>query len=66
MMVGDKTDKAREILNTAKQTAEIGKVIAPGKAGRGLDTGIEIIEVAQTGLTIWDRINSLFRRRKKR
>lgn len=63
---GDKTDKVRDVLDTAKQTAEIGKVIAPGKVGRGLDTGVEIIDAAQAGLTVWDRINSLFKRKKKK
>jgi hypothetical protein len=63
---GDKTEKVREVLDTAKQTAEIGSVIAPGKVGRGLGTGVEIIEAAQAGLTVWDRINSLFKKKKKK
>lgn len=61
----DKLKKVDGILDDAKQVTTIGKVIAPGKAGRVIETADKIIDESKTGVGIVGRITSMFKRKKK-
>ena len=61
----DKLKKAGEILDKADDVAEIGKAIAPGKAGSHIERGQQTIEAARTGLSLINKLRSIFSRRKK-
>lgn len=61
----DKTQKIKDGLEVAKQGTQIGKVIAPGKVGRGIDKAETVIDVATESLSIFEKFRSLFKKKKK-
>lgn len=63
--VPTKEQKVLDALSQAKQAAEIGKAIVPGKAGRVIDKGEQIIDDAATGISVFEKFRSIFKRKNK-
>jgi len=60
-----KTQKVAKALDQAKEIGEIGKAIAPPKIDVMIDRGTQAIDVAQTGMSMFEKIKGIFRRGKR-
>lgn len=59
-----KTEKIADALDRAREMGELGKIVGPDKTDRHIDRGLDAIDAAKTGIGLFHRIKSIFKRRK--
>lgn len=60
-----RTKKVSDTLDRVRETAEIGKMVSPDVVDREIDKGIAVVDAAQTGISLFERLKNVFKRKAK-